>query len=400
VCSCGVSAVAQTCVATGDLNHSGGDSPAAHDVTTADVQIFVNHLSMSHESLQYPFAADLTGDCIVDREDLDELVWCHYTHCEPGPCCPWPGPITCCDPLQIFSQDTVRAVGEALVTYSAGTATVTNVGTTGDDGLRLYPNMSNNWKPAVHLALQNAELTQSGRKLSLQMTRVDTTMDMQWAAWLAGENTGSTLTMTLGLGLPTQSTITLTTSSDVGDQYEGQFTGNELMVSAESPTAPLMVSDVSCVIRDHLDLTVLLVQPVTFSVIGQTPPVTFTADRIRLSADNPYEALLGPIVITGGGMEWFAVTHSFPCCAGRVGDANMQGTYPQEVTISDIQTLVTAKFVQGACNGIVSCIAEGDANQSGGDYPTCIDISISDIQVLVNHLFIAGPANAPLADCL
>ena len=88
------------------------------------------------------------------------------------------------------------------------------------------------------------------------------------------------------------------------------------------------------------------------------------------------------------------------CCIGRVGNANGLGTYPQEVTISDIQTLVTAKFIQGTCNVIVPCVAEGDVNQSGGVRPTCNDITISDIATLVNHLFIAGPANAPLKSCL
>jgi hypothetical protein len=93
-------------------------------------------------------------------------------------------------------------------------------------------------------------------------------------------------------------------------------------------------------------------------------------------------------------------TEPCDCCSGRVGDANGAGIYPNEVTISDIQTLVTAKFVVGNCYGVVSCLEEGDANQSGGAYPNCNDITISDIQVLVNHLFIAGPANAPLKGCL
>ncbi|MCX6834744.1 MAG: SBBP repeat-containing protein [candidate division Zixibacteria bacterium] len=88
------------------------------------------------------------------------------------------------------------------------------------------------------------------------------------------------------------------------------------------------------------------------------------------------------------------------CCQGRVGNANGLGTYPQEVTISDIQTLVTAKLIVGTCEGTVACLAESDVNQSGGANPACKDITISDIQTLVNHLFIAGPANAPLRDCL
>jgi hypothetical protein len=89
------------------------------------------------------------------------------------------------------------------------------------------------------------------------------------------------------------------------------------------------------------------------------------------------------------------------CCTGRVGDANGVGTYPHEVTISDIQMLVTAKFISSLpCEQNLHCLTEADVNQSGGAHPTCNDITISDIQTLVNHLFIAGPLNAPLKDCL
>jgi len=89
-----------------------------------------------------------------------------------------------------------------------------------------------------------------------------------------------------------------------------------------------------------------------------------------------------------------------PCCQERVGNPNGLGTFPYEVTIGDIQTLIVARFIEGTCDGYVDCISEGDVNQSGGTVPTCEDVTISDVQVLVNHLFIAGPANAPLNDCL
>jgi hypothetical protein len=89
------------------------------------------------------------------------------------------------------------------------------------------------------------------------------------------------------------------------------------------------------------------------------------------------------------------------CCLTRVGNANGLGTYPNEVTISDIQLLVYAKFVSTLpCEQNLPCLTEADANQTGGTHPTCADITISDIQTLVNHLFICGPANCPLKDCL
>ena len=104
--------------------------------------------------------------------------------------------------------------------------------------------------------------------------------------------------------------------------------------------------------------------------------------------------------VTGEG--WYIddiLIGSESCCQGRVGDANGMGEYPDEVTIGDVQTLVMAKFVLGTC-GFIECLAESDANQSGGADPACTDITISDIQTLVNHLFVAGPQNAPLKFCL
>jgi hypothetical protein len=74
---------------------------------------------------------------------------------------------------------------------------------------------------------------------------------------------------------------------------------------------------------------------------------------------------------------------------------------PNEVTISDIQLLVFAKFISPLpCEENLHCLTEADVNQTGGANPACKDITISDISTLVNHLFIAGPANAPLKDCL
>jgi len=89
------------------------------------------------------------------------------------------------------------------------------------------------------------------------------------------------------------------------------------------------------------------------------------------------------------------------CCVGRVGDAN--GQSGDEPTISDISTLIDAKFITGTCGGDppkIACLAEADSNQSGGADPTCDDITISDISKLIDYLFITGPETATLPDCL
>lgn len=89
------------------------------------------------------------------------------------------------------------------------------------------------------------------------------------------------------------------------------------------------------------------------------------------------------------------------CCSGRVGNVDGLGTYPNEVTISDIQVMVVTRFIIGLpCAQRLPCLAEADVNQSGGTDPKCSNITIADIQTLVNHLFIQGPVAAPLKKCL
>jgi len=88
------------------------------------------------------------------------------------------------------------------------------------------------------------------------------------------------------------------------------------------------------------------------------------------------------------------------CCLGRVGDANKEGEYPDEVTLGDIMLLVDVKFVSGDCAKL-PCIAEADVNQDGGVYPNCDDhVTLGDIMYLVDFLFITGPEDAELPECL
>ena len=88
------------------------------------------------------------------------------------------------------------------------------------------------------------------------------------------------------------------------------------------------------------------------------------------------------------------------CCEGRVGDANGDGEYPDDVTLGDIMLMVDVKFISGDC-GKIACLDEADVNQDGGATPSCEDhVTLGDIMSLVDFLFITGPENAVLPDCL
>jgi hypothetical protein len=88
------------------------------------------------------------------------------------------------------------------------------------------------------------------------------------------------------------------------------------------------------------------------------------------------------------------------CCVGRVGNANGEGEYPDEITLGDIMLLVDAKFISGNCS-MLPCLTEADVNQDGGIDPDCEDhITLGDIMTLVDFLFITGPDVAVLPECL
>ena len=91
---------------------------------------------------------------------------------------------------------------------------------------------------------------------------------------------------------------------------------------------------------------------------------------------------------------------SLTCCEGRVGDANGQGEYPDEITLGDIMLMVDAKFISGNCSKL-TCLQEADVNQDGGANPNCDDhVTLGDIMTLVDFLFITGPDVAVLPQCL
>jgi len=85
------------------------------------------------------------------------------------------------------------------------------------------------------------------------------------------------------------------------------------------------------------------------------------------------------------------------CCVERVGNAN--GVGGDEPTIGDIAALIDAKYITMTCDGVLECLAEADLNQSGGEEPTCDDITMADISLLIDYLFITGPSLG-LAECL
>ena len=96
--------------------------------------------------------------------------------------------------------------------------------------------------------------------------------------------------------------------------------------------------------------------------------------------------------------RWTLGERAASCCEGRVGDANGSGV--DEPSIGDISAIIDAKFISVSCDGIISCVAEADINQSGGLNPSCDDITIGDLAMLIDYLFVSGSSSVVLPDCM
>jgi hypothetical protein len=85
----GASAAQNTCIATGDIDCSGGD------ITIGDVSKLIDFFSIGSSALPCPYQADINGDCVVDRNDYVALMECLL---QPFGC---PSVSTCCNPVII-----------------------------------------------------------------------------------------------------------------------------------------------------------------------------------------------------------------------------------------------------------------------------------------------------------
>jgi hypothetical protein len=176
---------------------------------------------------------------------------------------------------------------------------------------------------------------------------------------------------------PPQITVTSLPDAKRGDLYQHQFL-------AEDGTPPLTWSETSGNLSGS-GLTMSLDGSLSGSpvVAGDLSLTIAVTDAAGASTSQVFS-----LHIAGG------------CCVGRVGDANMQGEYPDEVTLGDIMLLVDAKFISGDCNKL-PCLTEADVTQDGGTDPTCEgNVTLADIMTLVDFLFITGPDMAVLPECL
>jgi len=384
----------ETCLATGDVNGSGS-------ANASDVVDMVNFLYNGAQPLDRPWEGDLTGDCILDTLDIVRLVCRIFQGCSTDPM------PTCCDPTPHFPGDKSAPIGGAVVTEDDDGLIIGEIGMTGKDGVRLYPDESG-YSGGFRADMENVLLDGSGDGIGLKFYgyiesstkngaaagtvlkpvgmagvtnvngQIQVTADfnpvgdpeVEFRVWIAGVNVRSGVATVEGGGVIAQGT---------GASGDASVTGVAML--ANNP--PVFVIQFDRLVQFTL---------------ATSPEVQLTGNEIHLVAVNAVGSIvgLGQADVTGEYIGWFGLTRmmSDVCCLGFVGNANMDPT--DGVTISDISTMIDNLFISGMP---LPCLEEADVNLSGTlENPPLdpADITISDISVLIDYLFIT---QAPTRHC-
>jgi hypothetical protein len=347
---------------------------------------------ISRAGLSPDYRFDFSVDCMIDKEDFDLMSTCNDLPDFCDMIIPMPF-TTCCYPLLLWSADVVRSKGAASATFEDGTASVTGVGSSGDDGVRIWPNMDEDWKKAVHVELENIELGgELSEGASIAFTGVKQGYDMEWLAWAEADHDAGVVGLTLGLGYLAAPTVELRASSGGTRTVAVTIGAPELVFSGNPINGTPHITAVSLAYTNMTTFAIEFDRAIEFTIVGEGSPATFMADRLVLSSENTLQPVqgLGPFEVTGTDLGWFDVSFEevFVPCSGRVGDANGEGG--DEPTIGDLAAIIDGIFISGSSDALTS-IAEADINQSGGCDPTLEDITIGDLSILINYLFVAGP---------
>lgn len=393
---------AQECVATGDVNCSGGD------ITIEDLSELLIHLSITFTSLPCSYEADVKVDGIIDWRDVQVLTYLLLSTVEPGA-----PPTTVCEPLLIYWDDTTIPLGASTVTSEESYVTVDGIGTSGEDGVRIYPNMGGGWQNAVEFMLVNFDLTAHGNRARFNFTGaggmalqdpfpldIDSGIYVDYVAVADFANTGGMAELTVDFLSEDISEIEITPF--VNGIAVGSYVidANIATLTSDLLSTELIVTEFSLALGESTELRFQLSTAIEFSIDSESPPIVFSADEITFAAVNLIQPTVGvgPLDITAANIGWFNVNSPSSCCVSHPGDANGNGA--DEPTIGDVSAIIDAKFITGSCAGILACLAEADVNLSGGCNPTCSDITIGDISMLIDYLFISGLDPIGLPNCL
>ncbi len=382
-----------------------GDVDGSGTVNAADHAALVDYLYNGQAAPLYPYEGDLTGDCVLDFWDAQAMVCLIYQEpADPAACDLIDAyPVsTCGNPVPVFYDSPPEPLGGADVIDEPDGLRMENIGTSGNDGVRLnateYEQAS-----GLRMDVENVDLATVGASLMLSLTgyvddgskyAANAGPTLQQIGMAGVTNVGGLVQITANfnpigepdveirvfnraIGLPTGSATT---------------TGGGVIATGTAIAGDAQITHVAIMANNPPTFSFRFDRAIQFN-LATVPSVQLIGDEIHLVAANATGSIagLGPVDITAGYVGWFGLggIKEGACCLGFVGNANLDVT--DAVTIGDISVMIDNLFLTGRP---LACLEEADVNLSGVliDPPLDpLDITIGDISILIDHLFIDRP---------
>ena len=369
-----------SCQATGDVDVDG-------DVDFDDCTRLLDYLCFSHQPLDSPWVADVTGDCMLDSNDVATLMCYVFENCGTAPLLPRQ---TCCEQTTVFCDDpepvfTIAGSYVEVDTSEGDTVYTVEVDTSGAQGIRYYPD--DPLTPGIGMEYAGVDLGAAAAGLTVRLTSL--VEDLTSKEVFLGE----AACCELG-GLPEQDSLevrcdfsALGPSSLEVDVYLSHMPNGGASVAVDPVIGWIANagSGLPAVRRSGLStsggvyMSWALDRP---CLIRLASGPAYIGDEIRVGVSDGERQAGGvySVDIVGSGLGTFTVdfTRDY-CCEGMTGNVDCDAG--DNVSLGDLAVLIDKLFISFA---ELPCEAEADmdAQQDGS-------ISLGDLTVLIDHLFVS-----------
>ncbi len=378
--------MAPACEAWGDVNNSGGI------ITVGDVSAMSDYLFISGTPPALPYQGDVTGDCVLDILDIHSMLCVRFVCGYPWDevCCNLLGGpsavLTCCDPRVRPLTDPAAALGATTVSYPGNDIVVSGVGTTADDGVRVYPANNTPWD-GIKMNLQDVDLSLVDAAVRFRFTAhmwsptipPDPNNYFPESSWLLGSvsatRVGSDIEIEADFDAAGTPDVLIRTYDHGVMTGTGVAGGGGVVATAGAITSLPEITGLKVGGVQPYKAILEFDETMTFN-LATTPPLVVVADVIEFEAPSDTVAFdgVGPVDIQAAGYSSFIIRNvaEFNRSCLSYGDVN-DGDHPKachQMTIGDISQLVDYLHISH-----VPVASEPDADVTGDCIIDHLDIS-------------------------
>jgi hypothetical protein len=380
---------ASECFASGDV-----DASESFDV--GDLSAVAGYIYGSDDPPANLYEADLSGDCIIDTIDIALMECALFGGGGVGACLDvYPVP-TCCDVKPVFGGETETELGDATVSTAGDTLKIDNIGSTGEDGVRLYTESPTSMGLGMELSGVDMSQTDAGIQFEIKGQTEETALRSPEEAEATGVgfvgvyNNGSSIQVLADFSLVGDPDVTMKvyqTGSTVGENTVPG--GGLIAIGTDAGFGLPSITHASVHATDPLGFVIRLDRRAKFTMTDNT---IMYGDELYLYAKNFTRSIteLFAVDVTARwlGIIGLATIERDECCRGFTG--NVDDDPVDLVDIGDLTALLA--YLYTPPNPEPPCLEEANID---GDETGLVDIG--DVTSLVSYLYI--PPNPIPAVC-